>query len=51
MRASAIYEREYLLGTSFARPLMPSTCVEVAEQEGADAVAHGCTGKGNDRCA
>src|SRR5579859_7403144 len=49
MRAGAIYEREYLLGTSFARPLIARHMVEVAEQEGADAVAHGCTGKGNDQ--
>jgi argininosuccinate synthase len=49
MRAGAVYEREYLLGTSFARPLIAKNLVEVAEQEGADAVAHGCTGKGNDQ--
>src|SRR5215212_7309112 len=49
MRAGAIYEREYLLGTSFARPLIARHMVDVAEQEGADAVAHGCTGKGNDQ--
>ncbi len=49
MRAGAIYEREYLLGTSFARPLIAQHMVDVAEQEGADAVAHGCTGKGNDQ--
>ena len=49
MRAGAIYERKYLLGTSFARPLMARRQVEIAEQEGADAVAHGCTGKGNDQ--
>ena len=49
MRAGAIYEREYLLGTSFARPLIAKHMVDVAEQEGADAVAHGCTGKGNDQ--
>ncbi|MBX3083703.1 MAG: argininosuccinate synthase [Anaerolineae bacterium] len=49
MRAGAIYEREYLLGTSFARPLIALHMVDVAEQEGADAVAHGCTGKGNDQ--
>jgi argininosuccinate synthase len=49
MRAGAIYEREYLLGTSFARPLIALHMVDVAESEGADAVAHGCTGKGNDQ--
>jgi argininosuccinate synthase len=49
MRAGAIYEREYLLGTSFARPLIAKHMVEVAEAEGADAVAHGATGKGNDQ--
>ncbi|MFN7209514.1 MAG: argininosuccinate synthase [Aggregatilineales bacterium] len=49
MRAGAIYEREYLLGTSFARPLIAKHMVEIAEQEGADAVAHGATGKGNDQ--
>lgn len=49
MRAGAIYEREYLLGTSFARPLIALHMVDVAEREGADAVAHGCTGKGNDQ--
>jgi len=49
MRAGAVYEREYLLGTSFARPLIAKRMVEVAEIEGADAVAHGATGKGNDQ--
>jgi len=49
MRAGAIYEREYLLGTSFARPLIALHMVDVAEIEGADAVAHGATGKGNDQ--
>ncbi len=49
MMAGAIYERKYLLGTSFARPLIAKRQVEIAEQEGADAVAHGCTGKGNDQ--
>ncbi len=49
MRAGAIYEREYLLGTSFARPLIARHLVDVAEAEGADAIAHGCTGKGNDQ--
>lgn len=49
MRAGAIYERLYLLGTSFARPVTAKHLVRVAEKEGADAVAHGCTGKGNDQ--
>lgn len=49
MRAGAIYEREYLLGTSFARPLIAKHMVQAAEAEGADAVAHGATGKGNDQ--
>ncbi len=49
LRAGAIYEREYLLGTSFARPLIAKRMVEIAELEGADAVAHGATGKGNDQ--
>jgi argininosuccinate synthase len=49
LKAGAIYEREYLLGTSFARPLIAKRMVEIAELEGADAVAHGCTGKGNDQ--
>jgi argininosuccinate synthase len=49
MQAGAIYERQYLLGTSFARPVTAKYMVKVAEQEGADAVAHGCTGKGNDQ--
>ncbi|MDI7274816.1 MAG: argininosuccinate synthase [Anaerolineae bacterium] len=49
MMAGAVYEREYLLGTSFARPLIARRQVEIAELEGADAVAHGCTGKGNDQ--
>ncbi|MFQ3567341.1 MAG: argininosuccinate synthase [Aggregatilineales bacterium] len=49
MRAGAVYERDYLLGTSFARPLIAKHLVEIAEMEGADAVSHGCTGKGNDQ--
>jgi argininosuccinate synthase len=49
MMAGAIYERQYLLGTSFARPIIAKRQVEIAELEGADAVAHGCTGKGNDQ--
>jgi len=49
LQAGAIYERKYLLGTSVARPLIAKRMVEVAELEGAEAVAHGCTGKGNDQ--
>jgi argininosuccinate synthase len=49
LRAGAVYERKYLLGTSMARPLIAKKQVEVAHQEGADAVAHGATGKGNDQ--
>jgi argininosuccinate synthase len=49
MQAGAVYEREYLLGTSIARPLIARKLVEIAETEGADAVSHGCTGKGNDQ--
>jgi argininosuccinate synthase len=49
MQAGAVYERDYLLGTSIARPLIAKKMVEIAEDEGADAVAHGCTGKGNDQ--
>jgi len=49
MQAGAVYERDYLLGTSMARPLIAQKMVEIAEAEGADAVAHGCTGKGNDQ--
>lgn len=49
LRAGAVYEREYLLGTSFARPLIAKHLVEIAELEGADGIAHGCTGKGNDQ--
>jgi len=49
MRAAAIYEGYYLLGTSIARPLIARRLVEVARREGADAIAHGATGKGNDQ--
>jgi argininosuccinate synthase len=49
LRAHAIYERDYLLGTSIARPLIAAKQVEVARQTGADAVGHGATGKGNDQ--
>ena len=48
-RANAIYEGEYLLGTSIARPLIAKRLVEIAEEVGADAVSHGATGKGNDQ--
>ena len=48
-RANALYEGEYLLGTSIARPLIAKRLVEIAEETGADAVAHGATGKGNDQ--
>jgi argininosuccinate synthase len=49
LKAGAVYEDDYLLGTSFARPLIAKKLVEVAEKEGAVAIAHGCTGKGNDQ--
>src|SRR5216684_3620771 len=48
-RANAIYEGEYLLGTSIARPLIAKRQIEIANETGADAVAHGATGKGNDQ--
>ncbi len=48
-RANAIYEGEYLLGTSIARPLIAKRMIEIANKEGADAVSHGATGKGNDQ--
>ena len=49
LRAGAIYNRKYLLGTSMARPLIARRQVEIARAVGADALAHGCTGKGNDQ--
>ncbi len=49
LRSGATYEGYYLLGTSFARPLIASKMIEIAEQEGADAISHGATGKGNDQ--
>jgi len=49
LRANAVYEGSYLLGTSIARPLIAQAQIDVALQEGADAVAHGATGKGNDQ--
>src|SRR5438105_11778614 len=48
-RANALYEGEYLLGTSIARPLIAKKQIEIAEKVGADTVAHGATGKGNDQ--
>ena len=48
MKAGAIYENKYLLGTSFARPVIAKRIVEIAKKEGADAICHGCTGKGNE---
>jgi argininosuccinate synthase len=49
LKAGAVYEKQYLLGTSFARPLIAKRLVEIAKKEGADAICHGCTGKGNDQ--
>lgn len=49
MQAGAVYENKYLLGTSFARPIIAKRIVEIAKKEGADAICHGCTGKGNDQ--
>ena len=49
LKADAIYENDYLLGTSMARPLQAKKIVEIAEQEGAFIICHGCTGKGNDQ--
>lgn len=49
VKAGAVYENKYLLGTSFARPIIAKRIVEIAIQEGADAICHGCTGKGNDQ--
>ena len=49
LKAGAVYEKDYLLGTSFARPLIAKRLVEIALAEGADAICHGCTGKGNDQ--
>ena len=49
LNAGAVYEKEYLLGTSFARPIIAKRIVEIAKAEGADAICHGCTGKGNDQ--
>ena len=49
MQAGAVYEGSYLLGTSFARPIIAKRIAEIAIKEGADAICHGCTGKGNDQ--
>lgn len=49
VKAGAVYEGKYLLGTSFARPIIAKRIVEIAKAEGADAICHGCTGKGNDQ--
>lgn len=49
LKAGAKYESDYLLGTSFARPIIAKRIVEIAKAEGADAICHGCTGKGNDQ--
>ena len=49
LKAGAIYEDKYLLGTSFARPIIAKKLVEIAKREGCDAIAHGATGKGNDQ--
>ena len=50
MQWQAKYEGVYLLGTSIARPLISKVCLQVAREVGADAYAHGATGKGNDQC-
>lgn len=49
IKANAVYEGKYLLGTSLARPIIAKKLVEIAKAEGADAICHGCTGKGNDQ--
>jgi len=49
LKAGALYEGKYLLGTAIARPVIAKRMVEIAEREGAQAIAHGCTGKGNDQ--
>jgi argininosuccinate synthase len=49
LRAGAVYEHKYLLGTSFARPVIAKRQVEIAKRTGCDALSHGCTGKGNDQ--
>ncbi len=49
LKAGAVYEKTYLLGTAFARPIIAKRLAEIAKEEGADAICHGCTGKGNDQ--
>lgn len=49
LKANAVYEGKYLLGTAFARPIIGKRLVEIAKKENADAIVHGCTGKGNDQ--
>lgn len=49
VKANAVYEGKYLIGTSMARPIIAKRLVEIAKKEGADAICHGCTGKGNDQ--
>ena len=49
VKAGAVYEKEYLLGTALARPVIAKRLVKIAKAEGADAICHGCTGKGNDQ--
>ncbi len=49
LKMGAVYENRYLLGTAFARPIIAKRLVEIAKKEGADAIVHGCTGKGNDQ--
>ncbi len=49
VKSGAVYEKKYYLGTSIARPIVAKWLVEIAEKEGADAISHGCTGKGNDQ--
>lgn len=49
VKANAMYEGKYLLGTSLARPIIAKKLVDIAKAEGADAICHGCTGKGNDQ--
>ena len=51
VKAGAVYEGKYLLGTSFARPIIAKRIADIALREGADAICHGCTGKGNDLSA
>ena len=49
MRANTLYEGEYMLGTSIARPIIAKRLVEIAQQVGANTISHGATGKGNDQ--